>query len=128
MDEVEIEVVEAEVAEGAFRGGADMPWVVVGIPEFRRHPQIIAAADPGSEARTDPHAGLDLVAVVAGRIEMAVADPQRLLDHPGGVGLVDLPQPEPHRGGRALGSYGELGNGRRHDDLGERGWQKAPSR
>ena len=34
MDEVEIEVVEAEVDERPLRGRADMPWVVVGVPEL----------------------------------------------------------------------------------------------
>ena len=118
MNEVEVEVVEAKVAEGAFRGGADMPRIVVGVPELRCHPQILAAADAGGEARADPHAGLDLVAVVAGRIEVPVADPQRLLNHPSGVGPVDFPEAEPHGRGRALWSDGELGNGRWHDDLG----------
>jgi hypothetical protein len=47
VNEVEVQIVELEVAEAALHGGADVRRPVIGIPQLGRDPQILPAAGSG---------------------------------------------------------------------------------
>lgn len=53
VDEVEIEVIDAEVAQGFLASGADVLRFVVGVPELAGNPEILAGAETGFEGACD---------------------------------------------------------------------------
>src|SRR5947209_1651851 len=94
MDQVEVEVIQTEVAQRPLNSGADVDPGVVGVPQLRRDPQLVAMANAVAERRPDAGADLGLIAVVAGTIEVTIADPERLVYQGRRLGLRNLPQPQ----------------------------------
>ena len=109
VDEVEIEHVELQVAQGALAGSADVLGLVVGVPKFRSDPELVAAAETVAEGGGDPGTDLGLVAVVAGAVEVAVAEADRLVDEAGEGGLGHFPHAQTDGGERAAVGKREAG-------------------
>lgn len=104
VDEVEVELVDAEVLEGALAGGADVLWLVVGVPEFGGDPEVVAFAKAGIEGGLDAFSDEVLIAVVAGAVEVSPAGLDGFVDDGGDAVFVDFPGAEAGRGeGGAIG-------------------------
>ncbi len=42
MNEIKIQLIQAEILQGALAGCAHILWSVIGIPQFRGHPELFA--------------------------------------------------------------------------------------
>ena len=96
VHEIEIEMVEPEIAERPLDRRPHMLRLVVGVPEFRRDPEVIPAAEPLGQRGADALPRLDLVAIIAGRIDVPITDTDRLLHERRGVWAGDLPEAKSH--------------------------------
>ena len=94
VDEVEVEVVQPEVVEGALARVADVFLAVVGVPELGRDPEVLARAHAGGERGGDACANLALVAVIARAVDVAPAPRDGLADERRALIRGDLPRAE----------------------------------
>jgi hypothetical protein len=65
---------------------------VVCVPQFGRDPQIVSRTRATGDGRFDARTGFGFVTVVAGGIEVSVADRDGLFDNAGRFGLIDFPE------------------------------------
>ncbi len=103
---IQIQVVQFQVGQRFFAGRADVFGAVIGVPQFARHPQVLAADQAGIDCLANPVAGFGLVAVIAGGVDVTVADFDGLTNDVRGDVLIDFPKPQSDRGNR--GAAGEL--------------------
>jgi len=104
VDEVEVELREAEVGEGPFAGGADVLGFVVGVPELACDPEVVAGAKSGLKGAGDAFADKFFIAVVGSAVEMAVARFDGLVDDPRGEFIWNFPSAKAgRREGGAIG-------------------------
>ena len=96
--EVEVELIETEVAQVSLAGGANMIGVMVGVPKLRGDPEIISGARSRChgpfQTRTD---GL-FISIVAGTVKMPVAQIYGGRDEVGKNGIRYFPCSEADRG------------------------------
>ena len=71
---------------------------MIGVPQLRGDPQVVAAALPGRDRPGQTGADLGLVPVVAGAIEVPVADSHRLFTRSATAGLAIFHRPMPTAG------------------------------
>ena len=89
VDEVEVEIGEAESLEAGFEGGFDAVGAVVGVPDFCGDENVFAREAGGGEAFAEGLADFALVAVAFGAVEVAEAGDEGVAgggDGEGGVG------------------------------------------
>jgi hypothetical protein len=103
VHEIEIEVVEPEVAERPFDRRPHMLRLVKSVPELRRDPEVVPTAEPLLKRGTNALPRLHLVAVVARRIDVPIADANRLLHEHRGFGAGDLPEAKADGGRPGVG-------------------------
>jgi hypothetical protein len=87
VDQVEVQLFEAQVRQGALKGRPHLVGLVAVVPELAGDPQLLALHEAVGEGLPQGLADLGLVAIDRGGIEVAVAQRQ------GGA----------HRGGGELG-------------------------
>ena len=98
VDEVKVKVVDSEVGQALAGGELDMLAAVVRVPKLGGDPELLARDEPRVDRHLDPLADLDLVAVVAGRVDVPVPRLDRLDDAVGRRLLGDLPAAVAHGG------------------------------
>jgi hypothetical protein len=101
VDQVEVDVVEAEVIERAMAGGEHVLALVVRVPQLGRNPQLLALAHALGKEALERRADRLLVPIVAGAVEVAVARRDGVVDDLRGHVGRRLPHPEAdhrHRG------------------------------
>lgn len=98
MNQVEIQVLQAKFVKSTLACEGDMLSTVIRVPELGGDPEIPASADPVCDCPLDGYADLFLVAVIAGTVEVAISELDRLIDCGLGLPFVSLPQPETERG------------------------------
>ena len=81
VDQVEVDVVEAEPAEARLEGRQRRLVALLGVPQLGGDEEVLAGESRGGDRRADAL----LVAVGGGGVDMAVAGVERLLDHLLGV-------------------------------------------
>ncbi len=68
VDQVIVEVIEAEVGQRPLAGSLDMLGLVEGVPQLARHPEVLAFDDPSINGPLDALSNLFLVAIVGSTI------------------------------------------------------------
>ena len=94
MNQVQIEIIELQIAERTLACRAHMLRRMVGVPQFRSHPQFFAWAQFVVERFFEADADFGFVAVVARAIEVAVTGSDGGLEEGVRGRLVDLPKAE----------------------------------
>src|SRR5262245_27294902 len=99
MDKQEIHLGELEVDEALLGGLLERACAQVRLPHLRGDEDLVALDAGGAQALAD----LALVVVHRGGIDVAVAEPQRLLDHARADAAAQVPGAEPdERNARAV--------------------------
>ena len=93
MDEVEVQVVEAQVCQRALQGRAHVFRTVIGIPQLGSYPQVFAPAQSCRQGAGNARAGGCFIAIVRRAVEVAVAAGDSIVDRGRGLSRVD-----PHLG------------------------------
>lgn len=97
VDEVEVELPDAEIGEGLFAGRTDVLGLVVSVPELAGHPEIVASTQPGVKGGSDSFPDKTFIAVVCGAVEVAVSSFDGLVDNLWREFFGDLPGAEAWR-------------------------------
>lgn len=97
VNQVEIEIVQFEIAQRFAYGLFDMLRLVKGIPQLARNPKLRASHETLRNSSRNALADRCFVSVVACAVEVTIARSNGLIHLIGGVALGNLPQPVPDR-------------------------------
>ena len=97
VDQIEVEIVQAQIAQRFARAFLDMIWRMERVPKFGRDPQIIAGYQSIGNRASDALANFGLVAIVRRAIEVAIPRLDRIIGHIGSILAGDLPKAKANR-------------------------------
>jgi len=109
VDEVEVEVRQAQVVQGLLAGWEDVLVTVVRVPQLGRDPQVLAGHQALLDGALDAQPDLLFVAIVARRVDVPHTGFDRLVHDVAGDGDRNLPRAKTD--GRDGSEWGEAAHG-----------------
>ena len=76
MDEIEVNIVQAQVCQGLLAGWLHILWLVAGVPQLADHKDVTAGAIAFFEGCLEPSTNLGFISIHGSTVDMAVADLQ----------------------------------------------------